>query len=88
MSTKKQKGQIPEKEFALIEKRYHNQLKRCQNERYIAVIKGWILKKAGPFLTLPVQKVIIILLFLVLAFYRVRFFCPYPIFFPEYAYHI
>jgi len=54
MSTKKQKGQIPEKEFALIEKRYHNQLKRCQNERYIAVIKGWILKKAGPFLTLPV----------------------------------
>jgi hypothetical protein len=34
--TKLQKGQTPEKRFALIEKRYHNQLKRCQNSGYIA----------------------------------------------------
>jgi len=27
-----------------IEKRYHNQLKRCQNERYIADIQGVGLK--------------------------------------------
>ena len=34
--TKMQKKQTPEKEFAPIEKRYHNQLKRCQNDGYIA----------------------------------------------------
>ncbi len=33
--TKLQKKANPEKGFAQIEKRYHNQLKRCQNERYI-----------------------------------------------------
>jgi len=35
--TKMQKRQTLEKGFALIEKRYHNQLKRCQKSRYIAV---------------------------------------------------
>jgi hypothetical protein len=36
--TKMQKRQIPGKGSASVEKRYHNQLKRCQNERYIAGI--------------------------------------------------
>jgi hypothetical protein len=35
-----QKRQTPEKGFALNGKRYHNQLKRCQNIGYIAGIKG------------------------------------------------
>ena len=30
------KGQTQRNKFALIKKRYHNQLKRCQNSRYIA----------------------------------------------------
>jgi hypothetical protein len=38
--TKMQKRQTPEKRFTLIGKRYHNQLKRCQNERYIADIQS------------------------------------------------
>jgi len=33
-----QKRQIPLEEFALTEQRYHNQLKRCQNDGYIAEI--------------------------------------------------
>jgi hypothetical protein len=34
--TKLQKSQIPEKGSAPIEKRYHNQVKRCQNSGYIS----------------------------------------------------
>jgi hypothetical protein len=41
--TKLQKRQTLSNGFALIEKRYHNQVKRCQNSRYIAEIKSWIL---------------------------------------------
>ena len=42
--TKLQKRQIPEKRFALIKKRYHNQLNRCWNDRYIAVSKDQTIK--------------------------------------------
>ena len=38
--TKMQKRQTLSNGFALIEKRYHNQLKRCQNERYISDISN------------------------------------------------
>ena len=47
--TKLQKSQIPEKGPAPIEKRYHNQVKRCQNSGYIAGIKSMDNKKAEPF---------------------------------------
>ena len=40
--TKMQKRQIPEKGSALIEKRYHNQLKRCQNDGYIDTMQGFV----------------------------------------------
>ncbi len=36
--TKMQKRQPQRNKFTLFEKRYHNQLKRCQNSRYIADI--------------------------------------------------
>jgi hypothetical protein len=47
-TSKLQKRQTPEKGFALIGKRYHNQLKRCQNDGYIADIKSVHNKKAEP----------------------------------------
>ena len=37
-TSKLQKRQSLENGFALIGKRYHNQLKRCQNDGYIAEI--------------------------------------------------
>jgi len=40
-----QKRQTLEKGSAFIRKRYHNQLKRCQNSRYIAGIKSGDNKK-------------------------------------------
>ena len=40
ISYKIAKKQIPQNGSALTEKRYHNQVKRCQNERYIAEITG------------------------------------------------
>ena len=42
------KSQIPEKGFAFIKKRYHNQLKRCQNERYIAEYQNKCEHRASP----------------------------------------
>jgi hypothetical protein len=44
-----------------------------------------IIKKAGPLLTLPVKSIFIVLMFLIFAFYRVRFSFPCQTFFQEYV---
>ena len=43
------------KKFAIIEKRYHNQLKRCQNSGYIAEIKS-VDNKTGSAIADPALK--------------------------------
>ena len=83
--TKLQKRQNLQKGFALIEKRYHRFWTGFWDCKYIAEIKSRIIEKAESNDPASLNVFEIILMFLVLAFYRVGFSCSCPIFFQEYV---